>query len=59
MSRFSVKLVRGSEFNERGEESLRRELRSVFGEDVAVEIQYVGSLDQSPAGKYRFAICNV
>ena len=59
MSRFSVKLVKGSEFNERGEASLRRELQSVFGEDVAVEIQYVGSLDQTPAGKYRFAVCNV
>jgi phenylacetate-CoA ligase len=59
MSRLAVKLVRGSEFDERGEESLRRELQSVFGEDVAVEIQYVGSLDQTPAGKYRFAVCNI
>jgi phenylacetate-CoA ligase len=59
MKRFTVKLVRGREFSERGEESLRRELQSVFGEDVAVEIQYVGSLDQGPAGKYRFAICNI
>lgn len=59
LSRLSVKLVREDGFGEEGESSLRRELQSVFGDDVAVEIQYVGSLDQSPAGKYRFAICNI
>jgi phenylacetate-CoA ligase len=59
VNRLSVRLVRGSEFDQRAEESLRRELQSVFGEAVAVEIQYISSLDRSPAGKYRFAICNI
>ncbi len=54
-----VKLVRDSQFTENSEHGLRDELRAVFGEEVMIEIEYVPALDQTRAGKYRFAICNV
>ena len=54
-----VKVVKDNRFNDQSEQSLRNEFREVFGEGVTVEIQYVPALDQTGAGKYRFAICNV
>ena len=54
-----AKLVRDSRFNEGSEYSLRNELRAVFGSEVTIQIDYVPALDQTCAGKYRFAICNV
>jgi phenylacetate-CoA ligase len=59
LHRITVKLVKGGEFGEKSEKALRRELHSVFGEAVAIEIQAVPALDQTGAGKYRFSICNV
>jgi phenylacetate-CoA ligase len=59
LNRLSIRLVKGIYFDKYQEELLRRELQSVFGEAVAIEIQYVKNLDQTQAGKYRFAICNV
>ena len=55
----SVKVVRGTQFDQAAEKALRHEFESVFGEMVSIEILYVHSLDQTLAGKYRFAICNV
>lgn len=57
--RVSAKLVRDSRFSETTEHRLRHELQSVFGDEVTIEIDYVPALDQTRAGKYRFAICNV
>lgn len=54
-----AKVVRDSHFSEVSELKLRNELQTVFGEDVAIEIQYVPALGQTRLGKYRFAICNV
>jgi phenylacetate-CoA ligase len=59
LRRLVVKLVRGAQFGEEAELALRTELQSALGAAVAIDIQYVSSLDQSGAGKYRFAICNV
>jgi len=59
LHRVAVKLVKGKQFDEKSEDALRREFRSVFGDAVAIEIQYVPLLDQTGAGKYRFSICNV
>jgi phenylacetate-CoA ligase len=59
LHRVRVNLVRDSRFTENSEHCLRDELRAVFGEDVMIEIEYVPALDQTRAGKYRFAICNV
>jgi len=54
-----AKVVRDNHFSEVSERNLRSELQTVFGEDVAIEIQYVPALGQTRMGKYRFAICNV
>jgi hypothetical protein len=54
-----VKLVVGTRFAYEAEKALHQELKSVFGEAVAIQIQYLSNLDQSRTGKYRFAICNV
>jgi hypothetical protein len=54
-----VKLVIGMRFDQEAERALRQELKSVFGEAVAIQIQYLSNLNQSWTGKYRFAICNV
>ena len=59
LHRITVKLVKGGEFGDKSESALKRELRSVFGEAVVIEIQAVPALDQTGAGKYRFSICNV
>src|SRR6266699_4331030 len=54
-----VKLVIGMRFDQEAEKALRQELKSVFGDAVAIQIQYLSNLTQSWTGKYRFAICNV
>lgn len=59
LHRLTAKLVKGMGFDREAEKALRQELRSVFGEAVAIEIEYVHRLDQSRSGKYRFAICNI
>ena len=59
LQRILVKVVKGREFYQGTENALRQELQSVLGGSVAIQIQYVTNLDQTRAGKYRFAICNV
>lgn len=54
-----AKVVKDGGFNEASERRLHNELRTVFGNAVRIEIQYVSVLDQTRSGKYRFAICNV
>lgn len=54
-----AKVVRDSHFSEVSELKLRNELQTVFGKNVAIEIQFVPALGQTRRGKYRFAICNV
>lgn len=54
-----AKVVRDSQFDEKTEHKLRNELQVALGESIRMEIQYVGALDQTRLGKYRFAICNV
>jgi phenylacetate-CoA ligase len=59
LARLCAKVVKDEKFSAQSEQSLRRELQTVFGEGMAVEIQYVAALDQTRSGKFRFAICNV
>jgi phenylacetate-CoA ligase len=59
LHKLAVKVVATDEFSTHEEYALRRELEDVFGEDVTVDLQYVEKLDQTRAGKYRFAICTV
>jgi len=54
-----VKVVKDGSFNGMSEHTLRNDLQTVFGNEVAIEMQYVLALDQTRSGKYRFAICNV
>lgn len=59
LRRVRTKVVRDGRFDEASERRLRRELQTVFGEEVMVDIQYVRALDRTGAGKYRFAVCTV
>lgn len=54
-----AKVVTDSSFTDASANRLRNEFSKVFGENVDVEIQHVSALEQTQAGKYRFAICNV
>lgn len=57
--RLNVKLVTDITFDITSESKLRKELQLLFGEGITVDLEYVKVLDQTRAGKYRFAICNV
>jgi phenylacetate-CoA ligase len=59
LHRLNVKIVKDCSFSQFTESGLRSELQRVFGEPTRIEIEYVSCLEQTRAGKYRFAICNV
>jgi phenylacetate-CoA ligase len=54
-----AKLVTDGQWTQSSEAALRQELHSVFGGQVAIDIARVAKLDQTVAGKFRFAICNI
>jgi len=54
-----INLVPGPEYNRAVEQELLKEFVDVFGSDVALDIVLADALDQTAAGKFRFAICNV
>ena len=54
-----LNIVRAADFTAATEEALLREFRSVFGEGIGFQPQYVASIPQESSGKYRFAICRV
>ena len=54
-----AKLVTDDQWSQNSEAALRHELQSVFGGQVKIDITQVAKLDQTGAGKYRFAICNI
>lgn len=54
-----AKVVADASFGETGERYLRDELQLVFGEATTIDVEHVEALDQTRAGKYRFAICNI
>jgi len=39
--------------------AIQRALTATFTEEVTVTVEFVDRLDQSPSGKYRFAICRI
>lgn len=59
LHRVCVKVVRDGQYSEAAEKQLREEFQLVFGNSVEIEIRHVARLDQSSAGKYRFAVCDV
>jgi phenylacetate-CoA ligase len=54
-----VNIVRAPDFSAATEQALLAELRSVFGDGVAISPQYVERIPQERSGKYRFAICRI
>lgn len=58
LNHLCAKVVADASFGSLGEQQLRHELNSVFGELTTIAVEYVAALDQTRAGKYRFAICN-
>jgi phenylacetate-CoA ligase len=59
LRRVCVKIVKDGHFAPESEQTLRRELQVVFGDETTIDIHYVDRLDQTRSGKYRFSICNV
>jgi phenylacetate-coenzyme A ligase PaaK-like adenylate-forming protein len=53
-----AKVVSDSYFDDTSEHKLRDELQRVFGAGTTIEIERVAGLEQTRAGKYRFAVCN-
>jgi phenylacetate-CoA ligase len=57
---FSLKIVRNrAHWNDLVEPGLRSELQKVFGESMALQVEYVESIPPSASGKYRFTISKV
>lgn len=54
-----VRVVRDPAFTEAADRRLRQEFEAAFGPAMTIQVEYVPALDQTAAGKYRFAICNV
>jgi phenylacetate-CoA ligase len=40
-------------------DEIRRVLTVTFTDEITVDVEFIDRLDQSPSGKYRFAICRV
>lgn len=56
--RVRARIVASDDFTGESEQVLRSELQHVFGHEVTIDLERVSALDQTPTGKYRFAICN-
>jgi len=59
LHRVRANIVRDGCFNAISEQRLLRELQTVFGGEVKIDVRYVDRLDQTRSGKYRFSICHV
>lgn len=54
-----VNIVKNDLFNQDTIKQVQSELQTVFSPRMHIEIRIVSNLDQTRAGKYRFAICNI
>ena len=59
IGKFSLKVVPGEGDSRQAEAALENEIRSVFGREVQVQVDWVKSIPQENSGKYRFSICKV
>jgi phenylacetate-CoA ligase len=59
IGRFSLMTVAAGESTREAEEALKSEIRSVFGRDVDVQVEWVERIPQETSGKYRFSISKV
>ena len=55
----TVRVVRDSRYSDDSERMLLDEFRTVFGDNLTVDIEYLEKLVQTASGKYRFAECRV
>lgn len=58
LAALSVRVV-GKAVTYESEQALVGQLAAVFGTGVEISVRRVAELDKTPAGKYRFSICNV
>ena len=54
-----VRIVRGCSYGDRDEQALLMAIQSRIGHTVAIKVDYVESLERSPAGKLRFVISDL
>lgn len=59
LEHLTINLVVADRYDASGEAALRRELGSVFGDGVTIDLRYVERLGQERSSKYRFSICKV
>jgi phenylacetate-CoA ligase len=59
LDRLLVRVVPEAGFNEQAETRLRETTRSLFGESMHAQFEFVESIPQEPSGKYRFCISEV
>jgi phenylacetate-CoA ligase len=52
-------IVRGPEFSAESLALLARNVKEIFGERMRHDVRYVDRIELTPAGKYRFSICNI
>ena len=59
MDELILNVVRAPDFAPAAEQALLKEFNQVFGDSVALRVQYVERIPQERSGKYRFSICKV
>lgn len=59
INQIEINRVRGAGHTPQTDEMLVREMRVVFGDDVAIVINDVTAIPQSSNGKHRFSVCNI
>ena len=55
-SEIVIRVVRGSAYGKRDEETLLLAIRSRIGNEMTIKVEYVDSLERSPTGKLRFVV---
>jgi hypothetical protein len=59
INKLDFKIVRDDNFNEESLEILNHNIKSVFGNKMLFDVEFVEKIEQTERGKYRFSICNI
>ena len=59
INKFILNIVPQETYNEACETMLINEMKIIFGKNITININRLGSIPQEQSGKYRFAICNI
>jgi len=54
-----LNIVKMDTYDENSTRLLTQEFKSVFGDDINLDFNYIEKIPQEQSGKYRFSICNV